>query len=262
MDRDGDTKANVRPNWKEKLGMPDQSGGRPAWEEYWRSSSPHYRTDEPASGREAIVEPVSVNDKRVSGRLHYAKTEIGKSRTETGRRNSRFSARKWELVGARDGVVRANARNVGTFPQRLPARQNNGTVWLTTQSLSNQSPAQIPLLTRKLTANFVIFTRQPDFLGGERLLIKELMQNSLRAVTPEFRVDIRERNRKKQGSATARLSRDRVVVIWFLIRLGGSGSTLIAAERTGRKARVLELDPHYCDVIVRRWQVDLAIPIS
>jgi DNA modification methylase len=34
----------------------------------------------------------------------------------------------------------------------------------------------------------------------------------------------------------------------------GSGSTLIAAERTGRKARVLELDPHYCDVIVRRWQ--------
>ena len=35
---------------------------------------------------------------------------------------------------------------------------------------------------------------------------------------------------------------------------GGSGSTLIAAERTGRKARLLELDPHYCDVIVRRWQ--------
>jgi DNA modification methylase/ParB-like chromosome segregation protein Spo0J len=35
---------------------------------------------------------------------------------------------------------------------------------------------------------------------------------------------------------------------------GGSGSTLIAAERTGRKARLIELDPHYCDTIVRRWQ--------
>jgi DNA modification methylase len=35
---------------------------------------------------------------------------------------------------------------------------------------------------------------------------------------------------------------------------GGSGSTLIAAESTGREARLLELDPHYCDVIVRRWQ--------
>ena len=35
---------------------------------------------------------------------------------------------------------------------------------------------------------------------------------------------------------------------------GGSGSTLIAAERTGRKARLIEIDPIYCDVIIRRWQ--------
>lgn len=35
---------------------------------------------------------------------------------------------------------------------------------------------------------------------------------------------------------------------------GGSGSTLIAAEKTGRKARLAELDPKYVDVIVRRWQ--------
>jgi DNA modification methylase len=35
---------------------------------------------------------------------------------------------------------------------------------------------------------------------------------------------------------------------------GGSGTTLIAAEKTGRVARLIELDPKYCDVIVRRWQ--------
>lgn len=35
---------------------------------------------------------------------------------------------------------------------------------------------------------------------------------------------------------------------------GGSGSTLIAAEKTGRVARLIELDPKYSDVIVRRWQ--------
>jgi DNA modification methylase len=35
---------------------------------------------------------------------------------------------------------------------------------------------------------------------------------------------------------------------------GGSGSTLIAAEKTGRKARLVELDPVYCDVIVRRFE--------
>ena len=34
---------------------------------------------------------------------------------------------------------------------------------------------------------------------------------------------------------------------------GGSGTTMIAAEKTGRKARMMELDPHYCDVIRKRW---------
>lgn len=34
----------------------------------------------------------------------------------------------------------------------------------------------------------------------------------------------------------------------------GSGSTLIAAEKTGRKAYCIELDPKYCDVITQRWQ--------
>jgi DNA modification methylase len=35
---------------------------------------------------------------------------------------------------------------------------------------------------------------------------------------------------------------------------GGSGTTLIAAEKTGRHASLIELDPKYVDVIVRRWQ--------
>ncbi|MGO1069599.1 site-specific DNA-methyltransferase [Lysobacter sp. CA199] len=35
---------------------------------------------------------------------------------------------------------------------------------------------------------------------------------------------------------------------------GGSGTTMIAAEKTGRHARLIELDPKYVDVIVRRWQ--------
>jgi site-specific DNA-methyltransferase (adenine-specific) len=35
---------------------------------------------------------------------------------------------------------------------------------------------------------------------------------------------------------------------------GGSGTTLIAAEKNGRVARLMELDPRYCDVIVKRWQ--------
>ena len=44
-------------------------------------------------------------------------------------------------------------------------------------------------------------------------------------------------------------SRDNVLDLF-----GGSGTTMIAAERTGRRARLLELDPRYVDVIVHRWQ--------
>jgi len=35
---------------------------------------------------------------------------------------------------------------------------------------------------------------------------------------------------------------------------GGSGSTLIGCEQTGRKAYLMELDALYCDIIVQRWE--------
>ena len=35
---------------------------------------------------------------------------------------------------------------------------------------------------------------------------------------------------------------------------GGSGSTLIACEQLNRKCYMIELDPHYCDVILQRWE--------
>ena len=44
--------------------------------------------------------------------------------------------------------------------------------------------------------------------------------------------------------------KDQIILDLF----GGSGSTLIACEKTGRKARLMELDPKYVDVIVKRWQ--------
>lgn len=44
---------------------------------------------------------------------------------------------------------------------------------------------------------------------------------------------------------------DRIVV---LDPFGGSGTTLIACEQLGRECYVMELDPHYCDVIIARWE--------
>ena len=40
----------------------------------------------------------------------------------------------------------------------------------------------------------------------------------------------------------------------ILDTFGGSGTTLIACEQLGRKCRMMELDPHYCDVIIARWE--------
>ena len=41
---------------------------------------------------------------------------------------------------------------------------------------------------------------------------------------------------------------------------GGSGTTLIAAEKTRRNARLLEIDPAYCDVICRRFEAFIGKP--
>ena len=44
-------------------------------------------------------------------------------------------------------------------------------------------------------------------------------------------------------------SRDTILDVF-----GGSGTTLIACQKSGRQARLIELEPKYCDVIIRRWQ--------
>jgi DNA modification methylase len=44
-------------------------------------------------------------------------------------------------------------------------------------------------------------------------------------------------------------SRDTVLDLF-----GGSGTTLIACEKTNRQARLMELDPKYVDVIIKRWE--------
>ena len=43
---------------------------------------------------------------------------------------------------------------------------------------------------------------------------------------------------------------NKIVIDSFL----GSGTTLIACEKTNRKCYGMEIDPHYCDVIIKRWE--------
>jgi DNA modification methylase len=59
---------------------------------------------------------------------------------------------------------------------------------------------------------------------------------------------------QKPVALSVRAFGNHVKLLNVLDLFGGSGSTLIGAEQTGRKAFIMELDPKYCDVIVKRWE--------
>ena len=59
---------------------------------------------------------------------------------------------------------------------------------------------------------------------------------------------------QKPVALSVRAFGNHVKLLNVLDLFGGSGSTLIGAEQTGRSAFLMELDPKYCDVIVKRWE--------
>jgi len=59
---------------------------------------------------------------------------------------------------------------------------------------------------------------------------------------------------QKPVALSVRAFGNHIKLLNILDLFGGSGSTLIGAEQTGRKAHLMELDPKYCDVIVKRWR--------
>ena len=59
---------------------------------------------------------------------------------------------------------------------------------------------------------------------------------------------------QKPVALSVRAFSNHIKLTKILDLFGGSGSTLIGAEQTGRKAFLMELDPKYCDVIIKRWQ--------
>jgi DNA modification methylase len=84
---------------------------------------------------------------------------------------------------------------------------------------------------------------------------------SVNSLHPARRGDLEFHPTVKPVSLVADLIRDcskRNGII--LDPFGGSGTTILAAERTGRIARLIELDPLYVDVAVRRWEKITGIP--
>lgn len=137
--------------------------------------------------------------------------------------------------------------NLGNYPGPLKASGlyfSQGVVW----------DKQHPVLTRK------------DFMGAFEICFYGWKEGAghkfhgpnnatdlwhLKKVNPQSMVHLTEKPVELAVRAIqySSLTGDNVLDLF-----GGSGSTLIACEQTGRKAFLMELDPLYCDVIVQRWE--------
>lgn len=138
--------------------------------------------------------------------------------------------------------------NLGNYPPVLKATGlyfSQGIVWM----------KEWPVLTRK------------DFMGNFELAFYGWKEGaahyfnpeitnatdawSVKKVSPPEMVHLTEKPVELAERAMQYSSRRGESVLDLF---GGSGSTLIAAERLGRRAFLMEIDPAYCDVIVQRWQ--------
>lgn len=93
--------------------------------------------------------------------------------------------------------------------------------------------------------------------GGSDQMDAELAWTNLKGVTRKYTQASEKKNRVHPTQKPVDL------ILWVLEKIDGdiildpflgSGSTLIACEKTNRKCYGMELDPHYCDVIIKRWE--------
>jgi DNA modification methylase len=151
------------------------------------------------------------------------------------------------LLPGRSFFVWGGYSNLGTFPPVLKQCGlyfSQGIVW----------DKQHPVLTRK------------DFMGCFEIAFYGWKEGaahqfygpnnaldlwSIKKVNPHNMVHLTEKPVELAERAIEYSSRPGEHVLDLF---GGSGSTLIAAERTGRRAFLMELDPLYCDVIVQRYE--------
>lgn len=151
------------------------------------------------------------------------------------------------LLPGRGFYIWGGYANCGNYPPVLKACQlyfSQALIWV----------KEYPVLTRK------------DFMGNHEWCFYGWREGavhlflgpnnatdvwSVKKVNPRAMVHLTEKPVELATRAIAYSSRPGENILDLF---GGSGSTLIAAEQTGRTAYLLELDPLYCDVIVQRWE--------
>lgn len=106
--------------------------------------------------------------------------------------------------------------------------------------------------------------KQVNVLEGIDLMSEEDLRKAYKELLASLETDVVEEERTKKNDKhptmkpvklLARLVRNSSNVGDIVLDLfGGSGSTMMACEQIGRKCYMNELDPHYCDVIIERWE--------
>jgi DNA modification methylase len=151
------------------------------------------------------------------------------------------------LLPGRAFYIWGGYANLGNYPAPLKACElyfSQGIVW----------DKEHPVLTRK------------DFMGAFEICFYGWREGAahvylgpnnatdlwhVKKVNPQSMVHLTEKPVELAVRAIQYSSRPEENVLDLF---GGSGSTLIGAEQTGRRAFLMELDPLYCDVIVKRWE--------
>jgi DNA modification methylase len=118
--------------------------------------------------------------------------------------------------------------------------------------------------TTVIDAKELPFTVQPDGsitvelansilrISGQNLQAEEVIGSTIRAEKPKRNAE--HPTMKPVELILGMLKNSSRRGDFVLDLFGGSGSTLIACHKIGRKARLMEFDPKYCDVIVKRWE--------
>lgn len=106
--------------------------------------------------------------------------------------------------------------------------------------------------------------KQVSVMEGIDLMSEEDLRKAYKELLASIETDVVEEERTKKNDKhptmkpvklLARLIRNSSNVGDCVLDLfGGSGSTMMACEQIGRKCYTNELDPHYCDVIIERWE--------
>ena len=127
-------------------------------------------------------------------------------------------------------------------------------IWSKSQSMPSGLPSHHGMLSHRCELIFA-FTQT-----GHRMFSHPQFRNG----TAINRIDTQSGSANKFASlhaATFPVALPAEVIKMFadpgavvLDPFGGSGSTMIACEQLSRRCRMMEIDPHYCDVIIDRWE--------